>query len=84
MMRDALILRKSVYEKGFRCNICETVLADADGQPDGRTLYNGEILQCPRCFNVVAVKKQVDLPDWAHGCMGSYSEYERRQNNGRT
>ena len=48
-----IVWRRSIYEKGFRCNICGQKLIDENGNPAG-TINNYDFLQCMHCRNVVA------------------------------
>lgn len=78
MIREAIIFRKSVYDKGYRCTLCDTLLEFGDN--GGRQMLRCEDrLYCPCCHFEVGRLKQVDIPADAHGCLGDFAEYERRQ-----
>lgn len=84
MKTNALIWRKTMYDNGFKCNVCGTPCAAADGTPSASVLTDGEHLFCGACKNYIAIIKQVDVnenevPDDRK--MGYFGDFEKKKMN---
>lgn len=64
MVKTQLVWRETVYKNGFKCYLCNTPLADKNGNPSE---YGGvvmeDILLCPRCKFVCGWFKDLEVPE---------------------
>ena len=79
MKKIATIWRESVYNNDFRCNICGTKIANEKGEilRQRGDIFEG-ILQCPRCFNVVASFEEMT---GLQGYLGDYLKNRGEQHD---
>lgn len=75
--QTAFIWRESIYKNNFKCSKCGTTLADMDGTPKGNVLYDPseDILVCPKCGQVVAKIKEIEVAVEMQGKQGDWSDF---------